>query len=185
MGSNPTDEVLMRRFVQHNDRNAFDHLVSRYWQPILRFSEQVLGNFHLAEDTAQETFIQVYLRRHSWDWSRPFTPWLFAIARHLCIDKARNSPSERMVPLDHVNRGSFVARGHEAGRDGTGDQQRLHALMQRLPVNEREVLILRCCENLSYAEIAEVVGAPVNSVRSWIHRGRLRMKDWMASERKP
>lgn len=126
----------------------------------------------------QEVFLRVVERAERFEGSSKFSTWLFAIARNLCIDESR-----RMVHRKHASLDAPAYLGEEGGpalveatagasRDAAREtighelQMRLSRAVDALPDDQREVFLLRQLQQMSFKEIAEVVGAPENTVKS-------------------
>ncbi|HKR94390.1 MAG TPA: RNA polymerase sigma factor, partial [Candidatus Angelobacter sp.] len=171
-----TEEAKIARGLRERDMQLLADLVERCQQRLVRYLLYLTGRREHAEDLAQETWIRVLQRGSQYDGRQPFDPWLFAIARNLAIDYLRKK-------LKAVQTGSLPDDGNEmlllpssgpspfeaAAR--SEDAMRLAGQLQILPPLYREALLLRFQEELSLAEIAEVVGAPVTTVTSRIYRG--------------
>jgi RNA polymerase sigma-70 factor, ECF subfamily len=176
-----SDPVRLRR----GDPDAFDALLARYQNRLYRYLVRVTANPAVAEDLFQETWLKVITRIHRYDERRPFEPWLFSVARNLAIDHLRKAspesldePSEsgetRIARLGAAEPGS-LERLLEGERRGV-----LERRLEELPALYREALSLRFEEEMSFEEIAQVLSAPVSTVKSRVQRAlstlRKRMK---------
>ena len=173
MTGEPSDEALMLRFAERNDAQAFGLLVARHKDELVRYAARFLGDHHAGEDVAQEAFVRVFRNAASFDGSRNFAAWLYSIAGNLCRNETRNS---RLRPL---GMGSLPEVPSFAPPGPADDIRKAFA---RLPDAEREALMLREFHGMRYLEIAEAMEAPVGSVRGWIHRGRLRLREELEKE---
>ena len=142
-----------------------------------------------AEDSVQDAMMRAF---SSFEQVRgdDLRPWLMAIVRNCCRERAARGYRRREIPLP-VRRGLGT---HEAGPEliydgpdpetqavSASEARRLRAMIDTLPEDFREALILREMEQLSYREIAEVVGAPIGTVMSRLARARTLLKaSWMA-----
>jgi RNA polymerase sigma-70 factor (ECF subfamily) len=175
--SDGTDEALMTRF-QRGDRAAFTLLVRRHQAPLYNFALRQLRSSAAAEDVVQETFVRVAQNAVDFKPSARFTSWLYTIARNLCIDSLRKLALRRHASLDEPGRERDAA-GPTLG-ERTADaranvertalstqigEQVLAAVLD-LPDEQREVFLLREISNLPFREIAEIVGAQENTVKS-------------------
>jgi RNA polymerase sigma-70 factor (ECF subfamily) len=178
-----TDSEPVR--LRRGDPDAFDAVLARYQNRLYRYLLRLTANAAVAEDLFQETWLKVITRIHRYDERRPFEPWLFSVARNLAIDHLRKaSPESLDEPSESGETG--VAR---LGADEPGSLERLlererHGLLERrleeLPALHREALSLRFEEEMTFEEIAEVLSAPVSTVKSRVQRAlstlRKRMK---------
>ena len=168
-----TDEELLAEF-QQGDAGAFERLLRRHRSPLYTFFVRMLGDRAKAEDLAQETFLRIVKGSAAWEHRARFQTWLYTIARNLGVDAARRDRFRRAESLDAQEgeegpRIDAVPSG-SAGPDRQADSARLRPLLQRallaLPVEQREVFVLREQAGLQFKEIAELVGANENTVKS-------------------
>ncbi len=161
----PTDEELVGRLVVGDDA-ALRDLLSRYERPLSRFLYRNTGGRDV-EDLYQETWIRVVRYASRFDRSKRFSTWLFQIAVNLCRDWQRRKPPEpRLVPEDAI--GSVTMARAEAVLD-------VHRLLEALPIEQREVLILRYYHDMTEEQVAEVLGCPRGTVKSRTHHALTRL----------
>src|SRR4051794_40514062 len=170
-----TDEELLAEF-QQGDASAFERLLARHRAPLYTFLVRMLGDREKAEDLAQDTFLRIVKGAHAWEQRSRFQSWMYAIARNLCTDHARRDRFRKTDSLDgepvEGDGGSILDVVPDPGPlpDQAAESERLRPLLQRallsLPVDQREVFILREQAGLPFREIAEVVGANENTVKS-------------------
>jgi RNA polymerase sigma-70 factor (ECF subfamily) len=177
--SDVTDEALMIRF-QSGDRSAFALLVRRHQSPLYNFALRQLRSPATAEEVVQDAFVRVVHNAGEFKHAAKFSTWLYTIARNLCIDQARKRALRNHPSLDESKQGKeAVGEGPTLG-DRTPDskanverqavaveiRERLLHAVDELPDEQREVFLLREVSNVSFKEIAEIVGAPENTVKS-------------------
>jgi len=167
-----SDESLMLEF-QGGSRAAFEELFARYRKPVYGFFRRRLNNPERAEDLAQETFLAVIRAASRYEPRASVRTYLFGIALKLLA-------AERRKYLTSTTSGQSAA---EPKTDGTPDCVFwVRQAMEMLDAPEREILMLREYEQLSYSEIAELLRIPVNTVRSRLFRSRLALKSYLKSE---
>jgi RNA polymerase sigma-70 factor (ECF subfamily) len=137
----------------------------------------MLGTAPEAEDAAQETFVRMYTKLHTYQPERKLSSWVLSIASHYCIDRLRrrrgqwlsldDEPIATMLPSH--DRGPEESALREESRD------EVQRLVDTLPPAYRVPLVLRYWYDLSYTEIAEVMGLTVQAVKSRLHRARLQV----------
>jgi RNA polymerase sigma-70 factor, ECF subfamily len=162
----------MLRF-QAGDPRAFEVLVRRHRTPVFSFLLRLSGDRGRAEDLCQEAFLKVVKASADWEERARFTTWLYAIARNLAVDEARRMAFRRTDPLQPDEAGERP-RVEPASEDPLPDRAaeaalvrpKLEAALAALPTEQREVFLLREHAGLRFAEIAEVTGAPENTVKS-------------------
>jgi len=162
--------------VSENDRR-FQDAVLPHLDAAFNLARWLTGNDHDARDVVQDACLRAYrsigqLRGAS------ARPWLLAIVRNACFSWLRaNRPSEVAGSLDDTERAGITTRedpspGPEALALENLDRKVLNDAIAALPAPYREVLILRELEELSYHDIANVIGAPIGTVMSRLSRGR-------------
>ena len=161
------------------DRDAFGALATRHRDAIYSFAFRMLGDREQAYDAAQETFIRAYTRLDTFDRSRSFEPWLFAIATNTCTDLLRRRQTSTLSLDDGW--GLDVAAGDESAPAealARMDLQRtVAAALQQLSDDQRMAVVLKHLQGFSYEEISEMTGMPTGTVKSHAHRGRRRLAE--------
>jgi RNA polymerase sigma-70 factor (ECF subfamily) len=163
-----TDEALYAR-VREGDRGALAELVTRYHAPLLAFLYRMTNEEQTAEDLVQETFVK--LMTHGGTAPRTFKSWVYTVARNLAYDAFRSASYKRETHVD-PEWGEWLPASHpgvEKTAQRHADRERVGAALQELRPHHREVLVLRYYHDLSLKEIAEVVGAPLGTVKSRLH----------------
>jgi RNA polymerase sigma-70 factor, ECF subfamily len=161
------DEALMLEF-QRGSREAFAELYARYREPLYGFFRRRLANRERAEDLAQETFLSVIRSRERYEPRSQVRTYLYGIAMKMVAAERRRLAGNEPQLED----------GHEPEQDSTTEQCLwVKEALGQLDANEREILMLREYEQLSYEEIAELLRLPVNTVRSRLFRARMALKE--------
>jgi RNA polymerase sigma-70 factor (ECF subfamily) len=167
---------------------VLDALIAQYQHRLLRYLVYLTGRRDLAEDLFQETWIRVLERGSQYDGRHEFSAWLFAIARNLVIDQMRRRQPESFEPFgDEGEARPFdVAAGGPSALELSMQREQneqISAGMEHLAAEYREALVLRFNEGMSLAEIAEVTGAPMGTVKSRIYRGLCALQPWLKGAR--
>ena len=181
MISNRESDQLLVSLAQSGNRPAFDTLVTRYRRQLLRQVMPLVRDEGEAEDVVQDAFISAFNSLHNFRGDSEFSTWLYRIA----INSAKQnlSQSKRRFPniSDMINDDDREGMLHEQEMDfQTPDamlesQQILRLLneaIEQLPPEQREALMLREIEGLSYDSIAISMDCPIGTVRSRVHRAR-------------
>jgi RNA polymerase sigma-70 factor (ECF subfamily) len=161
------DEWLAVR-CQLGERDAFDELIARWHVPLWRFIRRLIGSDDAAAECTQEVWLRVcrgIVRLR--DASR-FRAWMFGIARRVVVDRLREHYAEARV--DDVDVDELPSATEDA--DLKARVADLHQELARLPVIEREVLVLFYLEELSLADLAGILEVPVGTVKSRLYRAR-------------
>jgi len=172
--------------VKRGDRKAFEELVNKYKQPVMNVIYRTLGDATEAEDLAQNVFVQVFKSAHRYRVSAKFSTWLFTIARNLCLNEIRRRSRHPAASLDapHPEQEDQPLRQFEDAKTFSPPDSLLHDELERkiqqaladLPANQRIAILLCREEELSYEEIARVLGCSLSATKSLIHRGREALK---------
>jgi RNA polymerase sigma-70 factor (ECF subfamily) len=179
------DAALMLR-VKQGDSEAFTLLVDKYKQPVMNLAYRTLRDVTEAEDLAQNVFVQVYKSARRYEPSAKFSTWLFTIARNLCLNEIRRRARHPAESLDqtHDEMDDQPLHQVEDRRAASAPEQLLHGELEEkiahtlaeLPENQRTALLLCRQEELSYEQIAAVLGCSLSATKSLIHRGRETLK---------
>jgi RNA polymerase sigma-70 factor, ECF subfamily len=170
------NEIELVTRAQGGDRNAFSELVRSHGQGVLHVIYRMCGDMRVAEDAAQETFIQAWLRLRSYRPGTSLRNWLYRIAVNTAIDMLRKE--KRILP-DAVE--DLRLTDPQPGPEVLAAKSEQAATVQQavlaLPDASRAVLVLREYEGLSYQEIAEALGIPVGTVMSRLNYARKLLRE--------
>ena len=183
------DVVLIQRILA-GDAAAFASLTKKYQKQVHALALREIGDFHIAEDITQETFLRVYHRLKTLEDPKLFPKWLYTIANRLCIEWLRkNRLQVQSLEETHISEieteaySRYVATEHVKA---TADAQRdlVKKLLTKLKEGDREVITLHYFEEMSSSEIGEYLGVSENTIKSRLHRARQRLKkyDFMIQE---
>jgi RNA polymerase sigma-70 factor (ECF subfamily) len=186
------DETLLAR-LREGDTVAGEALVRRYHEPLIRYLQRLAGP-DLAEELHQQTWLSVL------DHVGRFTPngaehgvglaatgggfkaWLFRIATNKANDLWRSRGRERNAK-EGLKRILSPCLPHAGTRaENTELRTKLFAALQRLPLEQREALVLRFYSSMRFAEIAKVMDCPVNTALTRVHKGLLKLRQIMENE---
>ena len=168
-----SDGQLLEAY-QRGDASAFSRLVEAHQAPLLRHARAVLGEGSAYEDVVQETFLKLAQKPPSLSREVLGTPeleraqlssWLHKVTRNLCMDVARSET--RRKRREQEASATEAAEGGLAVIDETDTRSMVEKQLNRLPVDQREVLVLRLLGERSYKEIAEITGKKVGTV-GWL-----------------
>lgn len=171
------DEQTLIQLCKQRDREALGELVARFDQQVYRLCYRILRNPDDALDCTQETLLKAMAAIDSFDQSRPFLPWLRRIAANTCLNFIRQRDRTSSLESEDEDRGSWEER--TPGPDDVPTEAEVHLLagyldeeMKSLPATYRMALILRHVEDLSYQDIADQMGIPIGTVKTYLFRGR-------------
>lgn len=187
------DRELLERYAA-GEEDAFQQLVSQYKDSVYGFLRRFLSRSDLVEDVFQETFMQLYVSRDTFDQSRPLRPWLFTIAANKAKDALRRMQRNESAHLSNM----FDSDEHSIDdvlntldcdtrmpyddliKDETADS--VKKVISKMPTKLREIILLAYFHKFSYAEIADMLSIPVGTVKSRLHTAVGRFaEDWEAA----
>lgn len=169
------------RKVAKGDLAAFRLLMERWEGAAKRYAYRVFGDYHAAEDAAQETFVRLYRSSGRYQPTAKFGTYFYTVLGNLCRDRIRAARRraghgeviEDVFVIDEAN--ESVGLAPEPRVDTEEERLMVRQAVAELPEKLREALSLREFEGLSYQEIADVMSANLGEVKTWIHRGRKRL----------
>lgn len=170
-----TDQQLVERYLAGNEE-ALSELIQRYLQAIYNFAFRYAGNADDAEDIVQDTFVKVWRYIKRYDPNKKFSVWLFTIAKNTALDwlkKKRpvafstlSDPAEDFNFEDQLADDSSI----EADLDERYTSERVAQEIDKLASDYRTVLAMRMSNGLTFQEIAEVTGKPIDTIKSQYRR---------------
>ena len=184
------DDTDLMALLQKGKRVAFDQIVTRHERSLINFFYHLSYNRSTSEDCAQEVFLRLYSHVATYQPQAKFTTFLFRIARNLWIDRMRSQKS-RGRPLSLEATGSDpegqplrdrLPGGTSSPVDILEQQETersLHDAIDRLPDEQRLVVVLSEIQGLKYAEIGEILSIPVGTVKSRMHVAMEKLRDML------
>lgn len=176
--ANSTDEHLVEEYLS-GDTQAFRALIDRYHDPLMRFLHRFTGQRQLAEDVFQDTFLQVHQSLEGFDTQRRFKPWLFTIAANKGRDALRKIGRRPAVSLSasvgrddgpsFVDLMSIDMPAASTRMEQVEQSAMVQRALDRLSPRLKETLLLAYFQKLSYAQLADMLGIPLGTVKSRIH----------------
>jgi RNA polymerase sigma-70 factor, ECF subfamily len=166
-----SNDRLIER-VAGGDRDAFTELYRRFARPVLAMALRALGDSGRAEDATQETFAAVWRSARSYRADRgSASAWLYAVARHAIIDRAR----QRREHVAEVPDEPAPGGGPEDRAEESWLAWRVHSALEQLPERERIVIELAYWSGLSQTEIASYLDVPLGTVKTRTRTGLARL----------
>jgi len=185
-----SEEQLVGAYLQ-GDSDALNFLVERYLRRIYNFAAKYIGNVKEAEDLTQEIFLKVWRSLKKFDSQKSFKTWIFSIARHVCIDYLRRKKIITFSALENdddsesfsdkiIDESASIVEKitkQELGRE-------MNKYLLRLSEANRTVLILHYNQQLTFREIAELLGESLDTVKSQHRRALQYLKRLIERDRK-
>ena len=184
-----TDDARHIRAYRDGDMSGFHTLYTRYERPVFFYIVSMVRDHHAAEDIFQDVWIQVVDKLPSFSGKGSFKNWLYTIAHHKTIDAIRRAGRSRHVSLDAPVDDDGAATFHDVLPDPAPDivtrlaTEELHGFVrdavETLSDVQREVFLLRCDAGLKFKEIAEMTGAPLNTVLGRMHYAMNKIRNYL------
>jgi RNA polymerase sigma-70 factor (ECF subfamily) len=184
-GERDPDAALML-LVKQGDTEAFSQLVEKYKRPVMNLVYRMIRDLAEAEDVAQNVFVQVHKSAARYEVSSKFSTWLFTIARNLSLNEIRRRSRHPADSMDasHPDQEDQPLQQYEDKKTASAPDLLLHGELEAkidqavagLPENQRLAILLCRQDELSYEEIAKVLGCSLSATKSLIHRGRETLK---------
>ncbi len=166
-----TDEMLMISFRDNRDFRLFSELIERYAKPALSIARSYMLEKEGAEDALQEAFLRIMNKSEHFHAGQPFAPWFYRILRNICIDMIRRKKIGSMLDIRLTDEWDVAIEDQSS--DISANYRRL---VEKLSSNEREVVMLKIAQDLSFEEIAKIVGCSVEAAKKRSQRGIERLR---------
>jgi len=179
------DDTQLMIEVQQGDTLAFKALVDRHKKKAYYTALKLVGDPDDAYDLSQEAFIRVYNARRRYDGTYPFYAWFYTIIRNLARNylRKRNVRFEYAVQTKQIRKGTIeVSESPEFIVEADESKKAIWAAIDKLSYDHREIIILRHFEDMSYEEIAEILGIAVGSVMSRLYYARKKLRDLLGEK---
>lgn len=168
------DRVLVERFLS-GDRNAFDLLMAAHEDRVFSVCLRIMRDREAALDAAQETFITVFRKADMYNGESAFSTWLYRVAVNTCYDQLRKLKRRRTEPIPEGRDPSDPSV--DAQFTAVELRPDLQAALETLSEDFRAAVILSDLEGLPLADVSEILGVPVGTVKSRVFRGRRLLAD--------
>jgi len=167
---NTLSEQEILKAVIAGNKELYQEIVSRYMQTAYYVALGFVHNHQDALDISQDSFIRVYRKIRHYDPERPFFPWFYRVMKNLCMDHLKKLRRLNEVPLED----NLILREEKCDREMKAV---LWRGIEKLPFEQKEIIILRYFRQYSYQEIAEIINKPVGTVMSSLFYAKKRLKD--------
>jgi len=162
--------------VRDGDIEAFAQIVQAFQRPIYQYCYHMLSSASEAEDCAQEVFLKLFRNLSRYDPGQPLQAWLYKIAYHQCVDNLRRRKLTRYLPFFYQR--DTDNRHVERAIESAYFNEEVQKSMERLSVEERNLLILRCVEDKSYEEIALIMDKNAAALRKRYERTAVKFRQY-------
>ena len=181
------DNNLIQKYLDGDDK-AFSLIVDFYLKPILNFSYKLVGNKKDAEDVTQEVFLKVWKNIKNFDIEKNFKTWILAITRNTCVDFLRK---KKEIPFskfdneegDNILEDNLIDNGLKPDEVFllTENKEMIENTLSKISFIQKEVVILRYMNEMTFDEISEILNIPLNTVKSHHNRALIKMKSILSA----
>jgi len=183
------DDYSLIRAFHAGDRTAFDIIVLKHKDRVFNLCLRFLGNYHEAEDTAQDVFIKAYGSLRSFRFESSFFTWLYRIAVNTCKNKIKSREyrfkkmsagmdnPEESPGLHRLERLDDPVSNPALDLEKKETMKALQCAIDSLPPDQKSVVILRDIQGLSYEEMADITGFKLGTLKSRLSRARNALKE--------
>ena len=183
-----SDEELILEFQQNNTERAFEILVQRFKNPLTNFVFRYLGDYESCVDVVQETMIKVYRYKDTYQSIAKFSTWIYTIAGNLAKTELQRRKRRTILSINAYGKEedeTYEIPDENYRPDDMTDSGIKDEIIQKafLKVSDayRQAVVLRDIQELSYEEIADIMGITVGTVKSRINRGRAQLQKLLKS----
>lgn len=170
------DEIIWVRQIAQGDEASFDKLFRCYAPRIFRFAMSYLNDRAHAEEVVQETMIAVWKSAKNYKEQSQVSSWILGIARNKALDRARARQREPELIQEKLDRRASTCATPEQITKRETQAERIRAALEKLSPEHREVLMLAFYDDLSYSEIAQILGCPEGTVKSRVYYAKEQLK---------
>jgi RNA polymerase sigma-70 factor (ECF subfamily) len=180
MNESISSEELMARIAKGDD-DAFETLVNRHQTSVLNLIYRFIGDRTQAKDLSQEVFLRVWQTANRYEPRAKFTTWIYQVTANLCLNELKSARRRRWFPF-HRSEGESEKAIEETLSDGSPtaedlllareQSRQVSEALRSLPANQRMAIVLKRYDDLSYNEIARILGCSVSAVESLIVRAK-------------
>lgn len=172
------DEDIRAQLAAGNLREAFELLLGRYQRKVFRLACSILGEETAAEEMAQDVFLQIWRVMPKYRGDASLSTWIYVITRNLCFTRRKQMRAHSAISMENPG----VQAEVEAKLPGQMSRKaavELDSLLAQLPPLYRQAVRLFYWEQKSYDEVAAMLGLPIGTVRTYLHRARKQLAQAM------
>jgi len=169
------DEEIHAHLEQRRWVEAFDLVLREYQTKVFHLAFSMLANREQAEDAAQEVFIRVWRALPGYRAQASVSTWIYSIARNACLTALKSAGARRTVSLEDPGTRAAAEKKGNPHKSNSSERPRapdLQRLVEELPEKQRQVVILFYLEEKSYEEVSRLLGVPLGTVKTHLHRAR-------------
>lgn len=172
------DKKLYRRFLD-GDNESFELIINKYMEKIIYFIYKFVKRMDVAEDLAQDVFVYILMNKEKYDFKYSLKTYLYIIAKSKSLNYIKR---ENKLTYLQDNEYLFTEQEIEEVIFDKERSQKLKTAIEHLPEPQNQIIYLADIEELSYQEISSILGVSLSQVKTFIHRGRKKLKEILRKE---
>ncbi|MBM4171888.1 MAG: RNA polymerase sigma factor [Ignavibacteria bacterium] len=160
------DNELVRNFIQ-GDESAFNLLVRKYQKKIYWHARQMLGDHLDADEVTQEVLIVMYKKLHTFNFQSNLYTWIYKIVTTRSLNQIKRKKLMRLIPFEFSKENEIVSDYDIVENLVQKEKlEKVNLALEKLPIKQRQVFIMRNFDELSYEEISEITGVSVGGLKA-------------------
>lgn len=172
----PSREENLVVLAQSGNQDARELIVEAYRQAVSNHARRMLHNSEDVEDAVQDTFVKAFRALNSFDTNRPLGPWLMRICTNVCVDIIRSRKQSPENLENHEHALADMGESVDQGAENRLAVEKLREAIGRLPIQYRDIIMMRHYRHMDVDEIATELGKPEGTIKSWLFRARAILK---------
>jgi RNA polymerase sigma-70 factor, ECF subfamily len=169
------NQLLIKQFLAGN-QHAFSMLTYKWQKPLFNFCLRFIGDHDTAKDILQMVFLKIYQKLPTLENHSKFSSWVYSITRNLCFDEIKRKKFESLEEETINIKDNETYEQDLASKEVT---EVLKSALQKIPEDQREVIVLKTYQDLKFIEIAEILGISINTVKSRMYHGLKALKPYV------
>jgi RNA polymerase sigma-70 factor (ECF subfamily) len=169
------NQLLIKQFLAGN-QHAFSMLTYKWQKPLFNFCLRFIGDHDTAKDILQMVFLKIYQKLPTLEDHSKFSSWVYRVTRNLCFDEITRKKFES---LEEDTNNLKVEETCEQDLSDKEVADVLKNALQKIPEDQREVILLKTYQDLKFIEIAEILGISINTVKSRMYHGLKALKPYV------
>lgn len=189
-----TDQDMLVKKACKGDINAFEELTAQYYKNVYNIALKMLSNPDIAYDAAQETFLRIFKSISKFKMEAKFSTWIYRITSNVCIDIIRKNRKNEYntISIDkkiHLSEGDITLELKDDSLEPdelyekSQKEKMLMELINELPEEQKQIIVLRDIQDMSYFEISNILKLPEGTVKSRLNRTRLKLRSRITSDK--
>jgi len=162
--------------AQNGETAAFDILINRYQQKIMRLVYRYVSDMDTASDLVQEIFFKVFRNLKRFKGESAFSTWIFRIAVNDCIDHTRRVKNRRESSLDAIRESGFDLADTGTGQDiqrhiqSKMERQQVRSALEQMNPKQQMVVVMKVYQDMTFDEISDILGEPLSTIKSRMYK---------------